>query len=338
MERELLMMNLQMFADGAGGTGGTGDGGAGDAGTSTVGNNAVDGRQRLLELGVPESKIRKNREYHLPQRPKQDAAKEQKADEGQVPTVETNNPSEGSKPNRMSWEEIMADPEYNKQMQGVVQNRLKEAKSAQDALTKLAPAIDLLAAKYKMDRNNLDYAALASAVEDDDSYYEGRATELGVDVSTVKKMERNEREVERYRQAQAQNAEQERLRMHFDGLQQQAAQLKQIYPSFDLMAEMQNPVFARMTAPGGGLSVEQAYHALHHREIEAASAQVIARKTAEQLSNSIRSNQQRPVETGSSTQASSVQAFDYRTASKEQREALKRRIRSGEKVFPGKEF
>ena len=51
-------LNLQLFAgEGAGDGGGEG---------ATTGENAVDpGQQRLLELGVPESKIRKNRAYKL---------------------------------------------------------------------------------------------------------------------------------------------------------------------------------------------------------------------------------------------------------------------------------
>ena len=68
--------------------------------------------------------------------------------------------------------------------------------------------------------------------------------------------------------------------------------------------------------------------------------QVTAQKTAQMISNSIQAGQKRPVENGTSGQAASVTSFDYRTASREQREALKRRIREaaarGEKLYPGK--
>jgi hypothetical protein len=53
------------------------------------------------------------------------------------------------------------------------------------------------------------------------------------------------------------------------------------------------------------------------------------------MSNAIRSNQRRPTENGTSGQAPSVTHFDYRKASKDEREAFKRRINSGEKIYPG---
>jgi hypothetical protein len=94
-----------------------------------------------------------------------------------------------------------------------------------------------------------------------------------------------------------------------------------------------------MTSPGVGLSVADAYYAVHRNEIQAASMQVAAKKTAEKLSNAIAANSGRPQENGTSSQAPSVSTFDYRKMSKAQREDLKRRIRDaaarGEKLYPG---
>ena len=67
--------------------------------------------------------------------------------------------------------------------------------------------------------------------------------------------------------------------------------------------------------------------------------QVTAQKTAEKISNAIASGSRRPDESGTSSQAPSVSTFDYRNASRDQREALKKRIREaaarGEKLYPG---
>jgi hypothetical protein len=66
---------------------------------------------------------------------------------------------------------------------------------------------------------------------------------------------------------------------------------------------------------------------------------VAAQKTAEKISNAIQAGSRRPDEAGTSSQAPSVSTFDYRNASREQREALKKRIRDaaarGEKLYPG---
>ena len=111
--------------------------------------------------------------------------------------------------------------------------------------------------------------------------------------------------------------------------------------SFDLRKELQNPVFARMTAPGTGImSVEDAYRAVHRKEIEAAQSQVIAQQTAQKISNAIQAGSRRPDENGTSGQSPSVTTFDYSKASKAQRDALKQQIRAaaarGEKLYPGR--
>ena len=338
---EIKKLNLQLFA-------GEGASGAGDSGgeAATPGENAtVAAEQRLRELGVPEDKIRKRASKVASKMPTQAEKTEpvaQKAEETNVVSAPTENtPTEETKesPARMSWDEIMKDPEYNKEMQAVVQSRLRTAKTAEDNLNKLAPTIELLARKYNLDPNNLDYEALNKAVNDDDDYYENKALEMGVSVETAKKIDKQERDSAR-EQAQAERTIQEqRIQQHFIKLEQQAEAMKKVFPNFDLRTELQNPAFARMTHPNVGISVEDAYYAVHRNEIQAASMQVTAQTTAEKISNAIRAGNRRPDEAGTSSQAPSVSTFDYRNASKEQREALKKRIRDAaarrEKLYPG---
>ena len=330
-------LNLQLFAgEGAGDGGGEG---------AATGDNSVDaGHQRLLELGVPADKIRKNRAYKLNTpatktvEAGQKAAQEQQAE----PVAAAENPTEEKKtdgPTRMSWDEIMADPEYNKQMQAVVQSRLRNAKGAEESLGKLAPALELLARKHGLDPENMDYDALAKAVSDDNAYYEDKALEMGVPVETAKKIDQQERDTARQQRLEQQTLEQQKVQQHFMRLQEQAEAMKQVFPNFNLHKELQNPVFVRLTAPDSGISLEDAYHAVHRKEIMAAGMQVTAQKTAQQISNSIQAGSRRPNEAGTTGQAPSVTTFDYRNASPEQRKAFKDHIRSeaaqGRKVYPG---
>ena len=318
-------LNLQLFAGE-----GTGDGGGEGAAT---GVSAVDpGQQRLLELGVPADKIRKNRAYKpnaaaaKPVEQKQSTQQEQKQEQAAA----ADNPTEEKKPdapNRMSWDEIMADPEYNKQMQAVVQSRLRSAKGAEDALGKLTPALELLARQHNLDPANIDYEALANAISNDESFYEQKALEMGVSVETAKKFDQKERDDAR----QQRTLEQQKFQNHIMKLEQQGEALKRVFPNFDLRTELQNPAFARMTSPNVGISVEDAYYAVHRNEIQTAAMQV----TAQKISNAIQAGSRRPDENGTSGQAPSVTTFDYRSMSPEQRRALKDRIYSGEKIYPG---
>ena len=322
-------LNLQLFA-------GEGAGDGGGEGAAPGENNAAAGHQRLLDLGVPADKIRKNRAYKL------NTPAQKPADGGQAKAQETkpeqaaaaDNPAEETKteaPARMSWEEIMKDPEYNREMQKVVQSRVRNARGAEETMGKLAPAMEVLARKYGQDPANIDYEALAQSISDDESYYEDKALEMGVSVATAKQIDQQERNDAR----EQRTLEQQKIQQHIVKLEQQGEEMKKVFPNFDLRTELRNPAFARMTSPNVGISVEDAYYAIHRKEIQFAAMQVTAQKTAEKVSKSIQAGSRRPNENGTSGQAPSVTTFDYRNASPEQRKALKDRIRSGEKIYPG---
>lgn len=342
-------LDLQLFADG-------GNGGEGGEGASAAPGEAAPaaGEARLRELGVPENVLAKRakrakarsavpaaaagRQAKAETAPKAEAQQAAAAESNIAPDGKEENPAE-AKSDRLTWEEIVADPEYNKRMQETIQARLRSAKGAEENLAKLAPAIELLARRYGLDAKNLDADALSKAISDDDAYYEDKALEMGVPIETAKKIDQNERETARRQQEEAKTIEQQRIQEHLAKLQQQGDKLKETFKNFDLATELKNPAFVRMTAPGVGISVEDAYYAVHRKEIQAAAAKVTAEKTAQQMANSIRSGQSRPVENGTSAQAPSNTSFDYRSASRDQREALKRRIREaaarGEKLYPG---
>ena len=326
---------LQLFADGASGGEGGGDGS--EAGETA----AAAGQQRLKELGVPESKIRKNRAYKFG-KPSAEAVRkaepQEKPQQGvAAPTEQKDSQQEAQSTHRMSWDEIVKDPEYNQELQKLIKARLRESGAYKDAMEALDPALELLARQYGIDLGKKDYKALAQKITDDDHYYETKAMETGDSVETVKKLEQQEAELNRFRRQEAMNLEEQKINRHFASLERQGEALKAKFPGFDLRAELQNPVFARMTAPDSGLTVEDAYYAVHRAEIQSAQAKVIADQTAKQMANSIRSNAARPDESGS-RQGSSTVSFDYSKASRQQREELKRRIRSGERILPGREF
>ena len=157
---------LQLFADG-------GDGGG--EGSATTGESAPDaGVQALLDMGVPKDKIRKNRKYASPATapaPESAPVVTEQAAEQTDDTTPSESQEESTQPTapRMTWDEILADPEYNKAMQSTVQARLKDAKPKAEALDKLAPALEVLARHHGIDPANIDYDTLAEAINNDKS-------------------------------------------------------------------------------------------------------------------------------------------------------------------------
>lgn len=328
---------LQLFAEGGEGGDGAGTGTAAATGDSAA--TPAAGENRLRELGVPEDVLQRRAQREEKRGRKAPAAAPVK--EAAAPASDTT-PGESksdSAPARMSWKEIMEDPEYNQEMQRTVQQRLGKAKAAEDTMGELGPALELLSRRYGLDPEKLDAKALAKAISDDDSYYEDKALELGVPVETAKQIDQTERDAARQKRQEAATIEEQRIEQHFSKMQADAAALKQRFPAFDLMTELKNPTFLRLTAPGSGLSVEDAYYAIHREEIQAAANASVARNVATRMANNIRSGNARPAENGASSQAPSVTSFDYKRASREEREALKARIYAadarGEKIYPG---
>lgn len=362
----LKKLDLQLFG-GEGAPSGDGSGaGIASGGADSVGAGSPaavdDGQQRLRELGVPEDKLRR--------RAARSAAKariaavttavsDTRAESGQdaaatanvtenantnpeaiVDTGEKKPDDASAAPARMSWDEIVKDPEYSKEMQKIIKARVKEADGAKDALSKLTPALEVLARAYKMDPDKPDYEALSKAISDDSRYYEERALELGTSVDTAKRLDQAERENQRVKRENERTLEMQALRRHFETLEHQGEELKKVFPGFDLRTELQNPAFARMTAPNVGVSVQDAYYAVHRNELQVAAMQAAAAKTAEKMASAIASGTARPIENGTSQSSAAVTRFDYAKASPEERAALKQRIREaharGEKIYPGR--
>lgn len=328
---------LQLFAEGAAG-GGEGGSGA-TASPAVASEGADDGHQRLRELGVPESKIRKNRAYKLPPRQNENspAVSKPSQEQTQAAAVQDTKPTEGS---RMTWDEIMADPEHNAKMQETVQGRLRKSGKELENHGKMAEANKILAMYYGMDPQNIDYDALAKKIAGDDGFLERRAMENGVEPGIQRKLD-----TLAALQAQQQTSYQEQLRQkmlndHYNGLQQQAEKFRQIVPGFDLDAELKNPEFSRLVGPGVRVSVEQAYKLIHQDEMMSAAIQSAQAQTAQKMSNAIQANARRPDENGATPQAPSVSTIDWKNASKEQRAAMRKRIQDagarGEYIIPGR--
>ena len=124
----------------------------------------------------------------------------------------------------------------------------------------------------------------------------------------------------------------------------EAGEFAETEPAFDMESAFQNPRFVYLTSPAVGLSVSEAFYAIYggalrERELlyESAAMEYAAKETAKRISAARQTLCARPSE-GSTSQGASLSAFDYAHASREQREALKNRIRlaaaCGEKVFP----
>ena len=118
---------------------------------------------------------------------------------------------------------------------------------------------------------------------------------------------------------------------HIQGLVEQSKELQQLYPGFNLQQELQNETFARLTGPNSGISVKQAYYAVHQQEIEAAQAAAIAQRTALNMSRSIQSGM-RPQENGLGSSNPVSLSDNPANWSAQRRKEIAARAKAGESI------
>ena len=328
-----LWLNLQMF---------NGDGGAGAAPAGETGTEAgaaeivpgvlddgteVDDRlaARMKEQEARQAARGKGPLYN---RKHAEPAEGQQAEE---PQAEAADPA---KEREARWSELkkgeMKDL-YGRDVQEAIQKRLKNQHDAAAQLQSLTPMLNVLARQRGIPEGDMD--ALRKSIESDDSLIEDQAAEAGMTVEAYRMMQDIQRENERYKAQEAFDVEQQRLYQHYQKLAGQAEQLKAQFPDFDLQAELQNENFLRMTSPEGGLSVEEAFWAIHHRELGPQAMAYGIQRAQQQMSMTLQANRQLPTEgalTGSKPAASLER--DPRRMTKAERAELIRRARMGEEI------
>lgn len=323
---------LQLFAEGAPAADGGAAGGDGAAETGVTAPAA--GEQELLKLGVPKNRIT-NRASAAVGKMAQDGTRAGKPAQQAAAVAGT---EEGTKddaaakggfrlPQGTTVEEVIANPEVNKYIQGIISKRVNDSKADADALAALRPALEVLARAHKLDPANLDYAALSKAVESDDRYYEDMALANGVDVDTARQMDKENRENER----QQEQLRQDRMRQQVAAWRQEEQQLKASMPGFDLNKEAENPTFMNLLRAGFG--VKNAYEAVHHAEIVAAERQAAFTQAQQQTVAQIRAGNSRPAELGS-TQTPAAAPNPQMTP--QVRERIRADLSRGIKVDPRK--
>lgn len=357
-----VLMLHQLFAGEGGGTGagaasGTGDGsGDGNAAGATVDTAGDDGRQTLRDLGVPQSVLDRSKSGgRLPSRmqsafregagghaPAEPTGKEATGTEDAPATGKQTEPEEGNQ-NTLNWDAIKRNPEFNAQIQSIIQSRLKEEGSASETLKTLAPVLQAIAQEKGVsidvsDMGKFDAAGFARALQRDNSFFESKAAELGVTPEVARELvglqDFKQDAIER-QQEEEQRAE---FQAHMNMLQQQAEELRGIIPDFDLKRELQDERFMKLTSPMAGISVRDAYFALHHDEIQAAGMAAATRVAQEKIANSVRANRTRPQENGGGGASAEPPRMHASKMSAAERANLKKQIYQaaavGEKIYP----
>lgn len=217
---------------------------------------------------------------------------------------------------------------YGEEVQRIIDRRFKDTKSLEDQVSRSQPVLDMLMQRYKIADGDMD--KLARAVENDDAYWYQAAEEAGLSVEQYKQFQRMERENAALREFQRRQSSQQAAEQQLQKWYGEAEQVKGMYPSFDLNAEVQNPQFLSMLR--AGVPVQHAYEVVHMDDIKAGAARMAAQATEKQVTDGIRARGARPQENGTTAQSGFTVKDDVSKLSKKDRAEIARRAMMGERI------
>lgn len=343
---ENLEMNLQLFGEGgAGGAGGDGGQAAPTGGAQAAAAPEPTSRSRRRESGLA------NVSYGRQDTP-QVAPAAQGEQRTEIPQsakltasfTQENRGAAGDAQEqpRPDFESLIRGEykaDFEKRVQGIMGERLKKSREQEAAV---APILEMLSQRYGLETDEdgkCDLGELGRRISSDTSYLEEEAAEKGLPTEVVAKLhtleslqkqsEREKRKAEMQRQFMEQ---QQRVRGHFETLQQQAEEVKKLYPGFDLNRELGNKAFVEMTKPGSNIDVLTAYRALHHDELAGAEMKYAVEKSAQKISASVAANSRRPAENGLGASVAMTSKTDPASLGKDDFKEIRKRVARGEKI------
>lgn len=302
--------DIQLFGEGAeGGDGGTG---AGTAGAEPAG-------QTEAALAQPRKGVKDNPLANV----KYGLQDEAPAAGEPEPVAETDRNAAFEALIKGEYKDL-----YDARVRETIRSRLKGNEETVNKYNQLAPVLDLLAGKYGVDAS--DISALSKAIEDDESFYEEEAMTHGMTVQQVKEMRKMQRENKELKAQMEQAQARQQADALYAGWMQQAEGVKQVYPSFDLAAELQNEQFRALLR--SNVPVQTAFEVVHKDEILPAAMQFTAQQVTRKVANSVRAGQKRPAEGAMKGQSTSITKSDVSQLTKADREEIARRVARGEKI------
>ena len=295
-------LNLQLFAEGAGG----------DGGASGVG--ASDGAQAAVAAQPSGSNTQQN-------------AAEAAGDGAQVAAVQ-------------NGQEVDYDAEFGRMIEGdykdafdkrvnrIVRDRVKGMNAKVRGYDEASPILDTLAVRYGVKPG--DYAALKNAIEADRSYRDAKAEEMGVTPEVY-----DELESLRARAAADDRAKEDAARAaQYEAWQAQVKEARAAYPNFNLSRMMENEQFKGIV--NAGVDMKTAYEIVNRDRLMQTTvrrtAEAASRKTEENVVNRIKTNGMRPSENGTGSQSPATVKVDVSKLSDDQIKEYLRRAKNGERI------
>lgn len=288
------IFNLQLFADGG----------------ASAGASAVDG----ADGGVNDGSGDPLNALGIPAKAKHIVERMPKSSEASTETntqTTTNSNSEGtptSENERKAFKDVIYEygDEAKDYMNKAFSKRLSKYKGIEEENAKMKEILDLQNVRYGLDSGSQTYLDdYMSAVQSDSKFFEEKALEAGMSVDQFLKVQKAEQIIKENDKREQMRKQDEITQNHVRNLIEQAETLKGEFPSFNIETEIANPQFKRLVDPpelgGAGLSVRNAFFALHNRDIVKATVNNAVNQATISTANAVQTNKERPSEGGLSS-------------------------------------
>lgn len=193
---------------------------------------------------------------------------------------------------------------YGQMVSSVIQDRFKNQANYKQQMDSIADGLSPLFMNYGLDTG--DFEGLKDAIANDDAFYQANAEKAGLDVEQYKHQLQLEAEAERGRRITQQYEEQQRRQEMFNRWENEASQLQQQFPNFDLGLEIENnPSFANYL--NYGASVQDAFMLSHMNEVMGGMNTAANQQATQNVVSAIQQRAARPPENGLSMHNPAIQ-------------------------------
>lgn len=219
------------------------------------------------------------------------------------------------KSSRKTFEELVNSEEYSEEakeyMNKHFSKRLSKFKGYEAENAKMKEILEMQNLRYGLDSSSATYLDdYAKKVQNDTKLFEDEALEMGVPVEEYLKIKNAELIISQNKRNEENRQRNSVIQNHLQNMIGQAEQLKTEFPNFDIEKELNDNRFKRLVDPpelgGAGISVKDAYFAVHNKEIMKATVSNAVNQAQIRTANAVTSNKERPVENGLSNNASVI--------------------------------
>lgn len=243
--------------------------------------------------------------------------------------IEPNGEAETSKADReKEYQRLKSEykNELKADMQRIIDRRFAKSKEAETRLKEQDEVMNLLHQRY----GTRSTQALYEALENDESYLEMRAEQLGMTREQAQVYDKALREKE-VLENQIKNAEAERKQQEqIAKWMREAEALKAKYPEFELENELTSDAFAAQLQ--AGVPMELAYKTAHIDELMSSTTAYVAQQTEKAVTANIRARGTRPAENGSSAKSGFTTSKDVSKFTAKDFAEIDKRLARGEKI------